>query len=151
MTVVGRVRRGYAILAILILLTAGLYVARYLAVDRPNNADRVTEQSLTAVGQTVPTAVAMYSAWIDKGLLYGGMSLAAPTVLIDDSHAATTALSQMNGHVGGGVQTRLATLQTTLPSFSPSPRRPSRWSRPTRWTRPASWRRVESTHSRSRC
>lgn len=117
MTVVGRVRRGYAILAILILLTAGLYVARYLAVDRPNNADRVTEQSLTAVGQTVPTAVAMYSAWIDKGLLYGGMSLAAPTVLIDDSHAATTALSQMNGHVGGGVQTRLATLQTDFAQF----------------------------------
>ena len=55
MTVVGRVRRGYAVLAILILLTAGLYVARYLVVDRPNGADRVTEQALTGVGQAVPT------------------------------------------------------------------------------------------------
>jgi methyl-accepting chemotaxis protein len=117
MTVVGRVRRGYTILAILILLTAGLYVARYLAVDRPNGADRVTEQGLTAVGQTVPTSVAMYSAWIDKGLLFGGMTIAAPTILIDDARAATTALSQMNGRLGGGAQPRLVTLRTTFARF----------------------------------
>jgi len=117
MTVVGRVRRGYAVLTILILLTAGLYVARYLAVDRPNGADRVTEQALTAVGQTVPTSVAMYSAWIDKGLLYGGMTIAAPTVLTDDGNADTTALSQMNGRLGGGAQLRLATLQATFARF----------------------------------
>ena len=117
MTVVGRVRRGYAILAILIMLTAGLYVARYLAVDRPSGADRVSEQALTAVGQTVPTSVAIYSAWIDKGLLYGGMTIAAPTILIDDGNAATTALSQMNGRLGGGAQPRLAALQTTFARF----------------------------------
>ena len=118
MTVVGRVRRGYAVLAILILLTAGLYVARYLAVDRPNGADRVTEQALTGVGQTVPTSVAIYSAWIDKGLLYGGMTIAAPTVLTDDAHAATAALSQMSGRLDGGAAgPRLAALQTTFAQF----------------------------------
>src|SRR5271157_5324598 len=117
MTVVGRVRRGYAILAILILLTAGLYVARYLAVDRPTGADRVSEQALTAVGQTVPTSVATYSAWIDKGLLYGGMTMAAPTILIDDGNAATTALAQMNGRLDGGAQPHLATLQATFARF----------------------------------
>lgn len=117
MTVVGRVKRGYAILAILILLTAGLYVARYLAVDRPNGADRVSEQRLTAVAQAVPTSVAMYSAWIDKGLLYGGMTMAAPTVLNDDSAAATSALSQMNGRIGGGAQPQLQTLRATYAQF----------------------------------
>ena len=118
MTVVGRVRRGYAVLAILILLTAGLYVARYLVVDRPSGADRVTEQALTGVGQTVPTSVAIYSTWIDKGLLYGGMTMAAPTVLIDDAHAATTALSQMSGRLDGGAAgPRLAALQTTFTQF----------------------------------
>ena len=118
MTVVGRVRRGYTILAILILLTAGLYVARYLTVDRPNSADRVTEQALTAVGQTVPTSVAMYSAWIDKGLLYGGMTSAAPTVLTDDGSAATTALTQMSGRLGGGAEPMLVTLQRASPGSS---------------------------------
>ena len=117
MTVVGRVRRGYAMLAILILLTAGLYVARYVTVDRPNGADRVTEQALTGVGQTVPTSVAMYSAWIDKGLLYGGMTMAAPTVLTDDAHAATVALSQMSGRLGGGAQQRLTALQSDFAKF----------------------------------
>jgi len=117
MTVVGRVKRGYAILAILILLTAGLYVARYLVVDRPNGADRVSEQRLTAVAQTVPTSVAMYSAWIDKGLLYGGMTMATPTVLNDDSHAAASALSQMNDRIGGGAQPQLQKLRATYDQF----------------------------------
>ena len=118
MTVVGRVRRGYAILAILILLTAGLYVARYLVVERPNGADRVTEQALTGVGQTVPTSVAIYSTWIDKGLLYGGMTSAAPTVLTDDAHDATVALSQMSGRLNGGAAgPRLVALQTTFAQF----------------------------------
>ncbi len=118
MTVVGRVRRGYAMLAILILLTAGLYVARYLIVDRPNGSDRVTEQALTDVGQTVPTSVAIYSAWIDKGLLYGGVAMAAPTVLTDDAHAATAALSQMSGRLDGGAAgPRLAALQVAFAQF----------------------------------
>ena len=43
--------------------------------------------------------------------------MAAPTVLIDDGNAATTALSQMNGRLGGGAQPRLATLRATFAQF----------------------------------
>jgi len=117
MTVVSRVRRGYAILAALLLITAALYAVKYVAIDRPNAADRLTEQRLTAVSQTVPTAVALYSAWIDKGLLYGGMVSGDPAVLTDATARAREALAAMAGQVAGTQRQRLRRLASSTDQF----------------------------------
>jgi methyl-accepting chemotaxis protein len=117
MTVVGRVRGGYAILAALLLITAALYVVKYIAIDRPNAADRVTEQRLTTVSQAVPTSAALYSAWIDKGLLYGGMISGDPAVLTDASNRARQALAAMTGRVKGPPRRLLEQLTSSCSQF----------------------------------
>jgi hypothetical protein len=68
MTVVGRVRRGYAVLAMLILLTAGLYVARYLVVDRPN-------YRLVAAGRPKPRSRPVAAFYRGSMLNGGGLTV----------------------------------------------------------------------------
>jgi len=81
------------------MLTAGLYVARYLPWNRHRARRPRVRAGAHRVGQT-SDSVAIYRPGSTRPL-YGGMTIAAPTILIDDA-TLPHALSQMNGRLGGG-------------------------------------------------
>ncbi len=90
-------------------------------IDRPNSVDRVTEQRLASVVQTVPTSVALYSGWIDKGLLYGGMMNGSPDMLDNPAKAADRRCTRWTAGSAGAPQTRLTALppRTTVSGHRP--------------------------------